>query len=103
MKKTKSNRFDSKLDKEEQAISDAIDKALDRGKLKSIKNLKKGMNLAREAAANFQRKDARVTLRLSSGDLERLKQKAAYKGLPYQTFIASVLHEYAAGHFIEAA
>jgi len=25
--------------------------------------------------------------------------KAAYKGLPYQTFIASVLHEYAAGHF----
>jgi predicted DNA binding CopG/RHH family protein len=22
------------------------------------------------------------------------KQKAAYKGLPYQTFIASVLHEY---------
>ncbi|MEN9449484.1 MAG: hypothetical protein RJA83_98 [Pseudomonadota bacterium] len=103
MKKTKSNRFDSKLDKEEQAISDAIDKALDRGKLKSIKNLKKEMNLAREAAANFQRKDARVTLRLSSGDLERLKQKAAYKGLPYQTFIASVLHEYAAGHFIEAA
>ncbi|WP_342219399.1 CopG family antitoxin [Rickettsiella endosymbiont of Miltochrista miniata] len=103
MKKTKSNRFDSKLDKEEQAMSDAIDKALDRGKLKSIKNLKKEMNLAREAAANFQRKDARVTLRLSSGDLERLKQKAAYKGLPYQTFIASVLHEYAAGHFIEAA
>lgn len=103
MKKTKSNRLDSKLDKEEQAMSDAIDKALDRGKLKSIKNLKKEMHLAREAAANFQRKNARVTLRLSSGDLERLKQKAAYKGLPYQTFIASVLHEYAAGHFIEAA
>jgi predicted DNA binding CopG/RHH family protein len=34
-------------------------------------------------------------------DLDRLKQKAAYKGLPYQTFIASVLHEYAAGHFKE--
>jgi predicted DNA binding CopG/RHH family protein len=44
-----------------------------------------------------------VTLRLSSGDLARLKQKAAYKGLPYQTFIASVLHEYAAGHFMEVA
>ena len=25
--------------------------------------------------------------------------KAAYKGLPYQTFISSVLHEYASGHF----
>jgi len=56
---------------------------------------------AREAAANFLRKDERITLRLSSTDLERLKQKAAYKGLPYQTFIASVLHEYAAGHFKE--
>ena len=44
MKKTKSNRLDSKLDKEEQAMSDAIDKALDRGKLKSIKNLKKEMH-----------------------------------------------------------
>ena len=45
----------------------------------------------------------RITVRISSGDLARLKQKAVYKGLPYQTFIASVLHEYAAGHFIEAA
>ncbi len=27
--------------------------------------------------------------------------EAAFKGLPYQTFIASVLHEYAAGHFTE--
>src|SRR5215475_3242926 len=103
MKKTKSNMFDIKLDKEEQAISDAVDKAIDGGTLKSVKNLKKEINLAREAAANFLRKDVRVTLRLSSGDLERLKQKAAYKGLPYQTFIASVLHEYAAGHFIEVA
>lgn len=103
MKKTTHDKFNIKLDKEEQAISDAIDKSLDHNKLKSVKNLKKEMSLAREAAANFQRKDVRVTLRLSSGDLERLKQKAAYKGLPYQTFIASVLHEYAAGHFIEAA
>ncbi len=49
------------------------------------------------------RKDERITLRISSGDLDRLKQKAAYKGLPYQTFIASVLHEYAAGHFKDVA
>jgi hypothetical protein len=41
----------------------------------------------------------RVNIRISERDLERLKQKAAYKGLPYQTFIASILHEYAAGHF----
>ncbi|MFM2322852.1 MAG: hypothetical protein RLZZ225_1005 [Pseudomonadota bacterium] len=103
MKKRKSNIPVIKLDKEEQAISDAIDKSIDQNQLKSINNLKKEMAFAKAAAANFLRKDARVTLRLSSGDLERLKQKAAYKGLPYQTFIASVLHEYASGHFIEAA
>lgn len=31
-------------------------------------------------------------------DLEQIKQKAAYEGLPYQTLIASILHQYAAGH-----
>ncbi len=99
MKMKKRDIFDVKLDKEEQAISDALDK----GTLKSVSNLKEEMAFAREAAANYFRKDARVTLRLSNLDLNRLKQKAAYKGLPYQTFIASVLHEYAAGHFKEVS
>jgi predicted DNA binding CopG/RHH family protein len=103
MKKRKHEIFAIQLDKEEQAISDAIDRAMDDGRLKSVADLKKKMAFAKEAAKNFLRKDVRITLRLSSGDLERLKQKAAYKGLPYQTFIASVLHEYASGHFIEAA
>ncbi len=103
MKKRKSNILAIKLDKEEQAISDAIDKAIDHDQLKSVSDLKKEIAFARSAATNFLRKDVRVTLRLSSGDLERLKQKAAYKGLPYQTFIASVLHEYASGHFIDTA
>ncbi len=52
-------------------------------------------------ARNTLRKDERITLRVSASDLERLKQKAAYKGLPYQTFVTSILHEYAAGHFVE--
>ncbi len=90
-----------KLDKEEQDISNAIDQAIDRGKLKSSTHLKKELAFAKKAATHFLRKDERITLRLSSIDLDRLKQKAAYKGLPYQTFIASVLHEYAAGHFAE--
>ena len=89
--------FNIELDEEEQTISDAIDK----GKLKSVGNAVKHMERARTAATNTLRKDERITLRITAGDLDRLKQKAAYKGLPYQTFIASVLHEYAAGHFEE--
>jgi predicted DNA binding CopG/RHH family protein len=95
--KKKRDIFNVKLDKEEQEIL----KSVERGEWKAVKNAKEEAAFAREAAANSLRKDERVTLRLSNADLERLKQKAAYKGLPYQTFIASVLHEYAAGHFKE--
>lgn len=99
MKKKKHDAFDITLDKEERDISKAIDKMIATGKLKSVKNLEKEMAFAKKTAANYLRKDARLNIRISSGDLDRLKQKAAYKGLPYQTFISSILHEYAAGHF----
>lgn len=91
--------FDVKLDPEEQEISDAIDQAIDHGKLKSVPTVAKRIAQAKQIAANTLRKDARVNIRIASTGLNRLKQKAAFKGLPYQTFIASVLHEYAAGHF----
>lgn len=97
--KKKRDVFDIKLDPEEKELLESVE----RGEWKTVENFEEEAAFAREAAANFMRKNERVTLRLSSGDLNRLKQKAAYKGLPYQTFIASVLHEYAAGHFIEVA
>lgn len=95
--------FDVELDEEEQELSDAFDKAIESGELKSVANLAQRMAEARQIATNTLRKDARVNIRIASTDLRRLKQKAAFKGLPYQTFIASVLHEYAAGHFVEVA
>jgi predicted DNA binding CopG/RHH family protein len=96
----KQNEIDSvKLDNEEKDLLDSVEI----GEWKSTSNIDDEMVFAKKAAENSLRKDARVTLRISSSDLDRLKQKAAYKGLPYQTFIASVLHEYAAGHFVDAA
>lgn len=95
MKTKKINPYDVKLDTEEQELLESFEQ----GEWKSVGNLKQEMKIAKEMAANTLRKNARITLRISSGDLVRLKQKAAYKGLPYQTFISSVLHEYAAGHF----
>lgn len=91
----KNDIFDVELDEEEREITEAID----RDELTSVANLKEKIAQAKKIASNSLRKDARVNIRISSTDLARLKQKAAYKGLPYQTFIASVLHEYAAGHF----
>lgn len=87
----------TKLDAEERALLESVE----RGEWKSVADIDKEIIFAKQAATNYLKKDARVNIRISSNDLMRLKQKAAYKGLPYQTFIASVLHEYAAGHFAE--
>ncbi len=35
-----------------------------------------------------------INIRLSDRDLQKLKARAAEKGIPYQTHVASVLHEY---------
>ena len=78
MKKKKNDIFDVKLDQEEQEISDAVDQAIHSGKLKSVSHLKEKIASAQKAAANYFRKDARVNIRISSNDLARLKQKAAY-------------------------
>lgn len=97
--KKKPDVFNVELDQEEQELL----KSVESGEWKTVDDAEAAAAFAKEAAVNSLRKDERITLRLSSIDLNRLKQKAAYKGLPYQTFIASVLHEYAAGHFIEVA
>jgi len=83
-----------RLNKEEQELSDSFD----RGEWKSVANLKGEVATARRAAANTLRKDTRINIRLSSNDLIRIKQRAAFEGMPYQTLIASILHKYAAGH-----
>ena len=83
-----------KLDSDEQELSDSFD----RDEWKTVKNLKQEVSLAKKVAANTLRKDARINIRLSSNDLIRLKQKAAFEGIPYQTLITSILHKYAAGH-----
>jgi predicted DNA binding CopG/RHH family protein len=83
-----------KLDKEEKDFSDSFDK----GEWQSVKNITKEKSKARAASASYQKKDARINIRLSQADLDQIKQKAAFEGLPYQTLIASILHKYAAGH-----
>ena len=82
------------LDAEEQALSDSFD----RGEWRSVAHLKKEQTKARKIAANYLRKDSRINIRLSSSDLDRIKEMAAHEGMPYQTLIASILHKYSAGH-----
>lgn len=94
MKVKSKNVHRPKLDKEEKDLLDSFD----RGEWKSVKNIKKEKATAKHIAANSLKKDQRINIRLSSYDLELLKEKAAYEGIPYQTLVTSVLHKYAVGH-----
>ena len=43
-----------------------------------------------------RKKDAVLNIRVNSEDLEIIKQKAKKMGIPYQTFVSELIHQYAA-------
>lgn len=67
----------------------------------SVPNLKGEIARYSASAAATLTKDKRINIRLSSRDLEDVQTRAAEEGMPYQTLIASVLHKYVSGRFIE--
>ena len=86
-----------KLDKEEKAILDAYDK----GTMKTSSPSKKELDEIKAMAENTFRKDRRVTIRLYDHDLKGIQKKALEKGIPYQTLISSMIHQYVEGDLIE--
>jgi predicted DNA binding CopG/RHH family protein len=65
-------------------VQDALIKAIDDG------TIQRGtaQRLTREARASRN-----VTLRMAQADLDLARKQAEEKGLPYQTYIKSLLHE----------
>ena len=49
------------------------------------------------AAKQSLQNDKRINIRISNRDLDTLKKKAILAGVPYQTFISSILHQYISG------
>ncbi|MCO5183562.1 MAG: hypothetical protein M9928_22660 [Anaerolineae bacterium] len=87
---------DIELDSEEQKIvrdfeADKFDSVLTSQRREEV----------RQAAINTFKKDKRIDIRISSRDLEALQRRALAEGMPYQTLIASVLHNYVAGQLRE--
>ncbi len=87
----------SKLDSEEKEILDAFET----GKLKRPRGSKKVMEAHQVAAEATFKKDARINIRLPSKDLRSLQARALREGIPYQTLVASVLHKYVDGQWVE--
>ena len=77
-----------KLTSQEKKIEDALLK----GEYASV-NKGEFSHIADAIAA--RRKDAVLNLRINSGDLESLKQKADKLGVRYQSFISEILHRIA--------
>lgn len=53
--------------------------------------------LARKAAKEYLSKSKNITIRLSIGDVTIIKNRAQETGIPYQTIISSLIHQYATG------
>ena len=86
-----------KLDTEEQELFDS----LENDEWESISNLEDEIKAHQHIAKNTLRKDKRINIRLSANDLEALKTNAVELGLPYQTLVSSILHQYASGRLIQ--
>ncbi len=86
-----------KLDEEEQEILNAFES----GKLNSVPNVKEELEKHRQIATATFKKDKRINIRIASRDLSELQKLALVEGIPYQTFITSILHKFADGKYIE--
>ena len=86
-----------KLDKEEKKILDAYEKGLIKAKRPSEEELKEVKKIAE---ATF-RKNRRITIRLYDHDYKGIQKKAMEKGIPYQTLISGMIHQYIEGDLIE--
>lgn len=86
-----------KLSKEEKEILDSVE----RGEWRRIPNFKKEAKRYQDYARATLRKDKRVNIRMTEKDLVHFQKKAVEEGLPYQTFISSILHKYISGRLKE--
>ena len=88
-----------KLTQEEKNLMESVE----RGEWRRIPNFPREAARYRDAARATLRKDKRVNIRMAERDLVRFQKTAVHEGLPYQTFISSILHKYINGRLVERA
>ena len=88
------NDFIDNLEKKDIEIWDNIDILKIENDKDNIKNLK---SVAKEY---IKSNEAKINMRISKDELEKIKQRAQKEGLKYQTFIKSILHKYITGQLV---
>jgi predicted DNA binding CopG/RHH family protein len=86
------------LTKEEKKILDSFEK----GEWIPVKDMVKRKEELIKYARNTLKKDKRLNIRISGRDLNELQRKAIIEGLPYQTYVSSIIHKFINGKLIEA-
>jgi predicted DNA binding CopG/RHH family protein len=68
--------------------------AYEKGELKSVPNKKQELLRYQSYAKATLDKTKNINIRISERDLFKVKALAVKKGLPYQTLISSIVHQY---------
>jgi predicted DNA binding CopG/RHH family protein len=87
----------TKLTKEEKEILDSYEK----GEWIPVADLSKRRKELAQYARNTLRKDKRLNIRISERDLIELQRKAVKEGLPYQTYVSSIIHKFINGTLVQ--
>ncbi|KFL35417.1 MULTISPECIES: hypothetical protein [unclassified Sulfurospirillum] len=82
-----------KLTKEETKIVEYIES----GATSSVENVKDEIARYKAIALKQTTKKKAISIRLLESDIEALKAKALAQGMPYQTLLSSIAHQYASG------
>ena len=83
----------AKLSAEEKAII----KYVESGRAISIDNVEKEKKRYTQIANSQMSKKKAISIRLLESDIERIKAKSLSQGLPYQTLISALIHQYVNG------
>ena len=87
----------NRLTEGEQEILDSFE----RGEWVPVKDLSRRKRELIRYARNTLKKDKRLNIRISERDLNELQKKAVSEGLPYQTFVSSIIHKFVNGKLLE--
>lgn len=66
------------------------------GELRSVNNALAAKTRYQQYASLSLRKPRTINIRIAERDLQQIKVLAAVHGIPYQTFISALLHQYSA-------
>ncbi len=80
------------LSEEEKDLLDAVEA----GQFESVLTESRREELVAIASNTFK-KDKRINIRISNRDLTAIQSRATEEGIPYQTFVSSIIHKYISG------